>query len=138
MKGIDALMKLHKFELDEKRRILKELETTRTSITTAIEMLENELVQEQAAARSSETGYGYGPFAEASIKRRERLELALNDATTQVDSARGQVTEAFGEFKKYEFTKASRDVKAQKEKDRRDRISMDELGAIAHDRKRRQ
>jgi len=138
MKGIDALIKLHKFELDEKQRVLKELETTRASIATAIEMLENEIVKEQGAARASETGYGYGPFAAASIKRRERLKLALNDATMQVDSARNLVTEAFGEFKKYEFTKASRDAETKKESDRRDRIALDELGAVAHVRKRRQ
>ncbi|MBL4719855.1 MAG: flagellar FliJ family protein [Alphaproteobacteria bacterium] len=137
MKGIDALIKLHQFELDEKRRTLKELETTRASIATAIEMLEKDVLREQEAARSSESGYAYGAFADASIKRRERLEKALGDAATQVDTAREVVMEAFGEFKKYEFTKAARDEASRKEAARRDGIVQNELGAIAFERNRR-
>ena len=67
MKGIESLIKLHKFELDEKRRALKELETVQANIVGAIEALEAEIIREQKSSSLIEVDYAYGAFAGASI-----------------------------------------------------------------------
>ncbi len=135
MKGIEALIKIHSFELDEKRRTLKEIEAFRVQIEASLEMLADELVSEQAAARqSTEGGFAYGGFAKSVIQRRTALNASLEAATQQVDDARESVAQAFEALKKYEITKAGRDSAALAEARRRERILLDELGLSAHSR----
>lgn len=135
-KGLDALIRIHQFELDEKRRALKELETVRANIETAIRMLENEVDREQKAAVGSvEAGMAYGNYARAAIARRGRLEQNLRDIEPQVEAAREVVAQAFEELKKYEITKAGRDKAAVAEANRKEQILMDELGLSAYMRK---
>ncbi|MBT5110825.1 MAG: flagellar FliJ family protein [Rhodospirillaceae bacterium] len=135
MKGIESLIKLHKFELDEKRRTLKELETAQANIVGAIDALETQIINEQNSARISEVVYAYGAFADASIKRREALQQSLAVSTREVEAARDVVTESFGELKKYEITKAARDRALEQEANRREGIFLDELGITVHSRK---
>ncbi len=135
MKGLESLIKLHKFELDQKRRLLKELETVQANIAGAIDALEVQIINEQKSALSSEVGYAYGAFAGASIKRRETLQQSLADSAREVEAARDVVTESFGELKKYEITTAGRDRAVEKDENRRERIFMDELGITIHSRK---
>ena len=43
MKGIEALIKIHTFELDEKRRALKQVEEFQSSIENALVQLEEQV-----------------------------------------------------------------------------------------------
>lgn len=135
MKGIEALIKIHSFELDEKRRTLKEIEEFRAQIEESLEALADELAKEQAAARNSdEGGFAYGGFARSVIQRRTALNASLDAATQQVEAAREAVAQAFEALKKYEITKAGRDSAALAEARRRERILLDELGLTAYSR----
>ena len=137
MRGIEALIKIHTFELDEKRRALKQVEEFRQSIESSISQLEGQVINEQDAARHSEEGiYAYGGFAQSVIQRRAALQQSLASVTEQVDTARDAVAQAFETLKKYEITKAGRDSEALAESRRRERILLDELGLNAHSRTR--
>jgi flagellar FliJ protein len=129
MKGVEALIKVHAFELDEKRRSLKEIEEFRQQIEGSLVNLQDELTEEQKAAQQSVEGtYAYGGFARSVIQRREALEESLVAVALQVDEAREAVAQAFETLKKYEITKAGRDSAAVAEARRRERILLDELG----------
>ena len=135
MRGIEALIKIHAFELDEKRRALKQIEDFRQGIENSITQLESQVVDEQAAARNSDEGaYAYGGFAQSVIQRRGALQDSLASVTEQVETARDAVAQAFETLKKYEITKAGRDSDALAESRRRERILLDELGLNAHAR----
>jgi len=135
MKGLEALIKIHGFELDQKRRALKEVEEIEAGVETAIENLEARLLDEQEAARNSIEGvYTYGGYARAVIARRENLRQSLAEASRQVTMARDTVVEAFETLKKYEITKANRDAAARTEAGRRETMLLDELGLIAYSR----
>ncbi|MBN4083202.1 flagellar FliJ family protein [bacterium AH-315-B06] len=135
MKGLDALIKIHGFELDQKRRALKEIEEAEAGIETKIRNLEAELLDEQEAARHSVEGvYTYGGYARAVITRRETLRQSQAEVMQQLAAARNAVAEAFETLKKYEITKASRDARARAEATRRETIQLDELGLNAHTR----
>lgn len=137
MKGLDALIKITGFELDQKRRALKEIEEVEAGIETKIRNLAAELVAEQEAARNSDEGvYAYGGYAQAAITRRESLRRTLAEVVRQVADARDVVAEAFQTLKKYEITKANRDARARAEATRRDANQLDELGLNAHSRAR--
>lgn len=135
MKGVEALIKVHAFELDEKRRSLKEIEEFRQQIEGSLVTLQVELTEEQKAAQHSVEGtYAYGGFARSVIQRRVALEESLVAVTLQVDEAREAVAQAFETLKKYEITKAGRDSAAVAESRRRERILLDELGLHAFTR----
>lgn len=137
MKGIEALIKVHTFELDEKRRALKQVEEFRDQIEASLDQLARQLSEEQDSARHSETGaYAYGGFAQSVIQRREALRESLTSVTRQVEEARDAVAKAFETLKKYEITKAGRDSAALAEARRRERILLDELGLSAYSRNR--
>ncbi|NKB56619.1 MAG: hypothetical protein GKS00_09800 [Alphaproteobacteria bacterium] len=137
MKGIEALIKVHSFELDEKRRSLKQIEEFRQQIEGSLESLADELSDEQAAApQSAEGTFAYGGFAQAVIKRRTALLESLASVTLQVEAARDAVAASFETLKKYEITKAGRDSAALAEARRRERILLDELGLHAFTRKK--
>ena len=57
MKGIEALIKIHTFELDEKRRALKQIQEFQNSIEDALEQLE-EQVSSEASLNALCPGYG--------------------------------------------------------------------------------
>lgn len=135
MKGIESLIKIHAFELDEKRRALKQIEEFRQSIEISITQLATRVAEEQAAARASDEGaYAYGPFARSVIQRRGALQESLASVTAQAEEARDAVARAFETLKKYEITKAGRDSEAVAEARRRERILLDELGLNAFSR----
>ena len=137
MKNIDALIKIHAFELDEKRRALQQIESFRVDIENSLDRLAEQLSSEQDAARSSEVGvYAYGDYARAVIQRRKALEESLSAVTQQVEQARDAVAQAFETLKKYEITKAGRDSAALAEARRRERILLDELGLNQHSRRK--
>ena len=138
MKGLEALIKIHRFELDQKRRALTEVEALEAGIETNIRNLQTELSEEQEAARHSVEGvYAYGGYARAVITRRENLRQSLTEAARAVATARDVVAEAFETLKKYEITKASRDASERAEANRRETIQLDEIGLNAHARARK-
>jgi len=138
MKGLEALIKIHRFELDQKRRALTEVEALEAGIETNIRNLQTELSEEQEAARHSVEGvYAYGGYARAVITRRENLRQSLTEAARAVTAARDVVAEAFETLKKYEITKANRDASERAEANRRETIQLDEIGLNAHARARK-
>jgi flagellar export protein FliJ len=135
MKGLDALIKIHAFELDQKRRALMEVEAAEAAIETKISTLAARLLVEQkAAGQSIEGGYSYGGYARAVITRRKTLNQSLVELAGQAVAAREEIAQAFETLKKYEITKASREARAQAEAKRRETVDLDELGGNAHNR----
>ncbi len=110
MKGIEALIKIRGYELDQKRRALRQIEEVRAGIERDIEALKEEITAEQSAARQSDEGsFTYGGYARRAISRRDELHRRLGEVSKQVDVARDDVARTFEGLKKFEITKAARD-----------------------------
>ena len=56
MSTMDTLIRVRKFDLDEKRRALKDLETVEAQHHTALKNLGEELIHEQKVATASQEG----------------------------------------------------------------------------------
>ncbi|MEX2617804.1 MAG: flagellar FliJ family protein [Alphaproteobacteria bacterium] len=135
MKGIDALIKIRVYELDQKRRALRQIEEVQARIERDIAALKDEIATEQNAARHSDEGsYTYGGYARRAISRRAELHRTLGEVGKQVDAARDDVARTFEGLKKFEITKAARDDAEHAEVNRRERMALDELGLNAYTR----
>ena len=136
MSVIEKLIRFHKFDLDEKRRVLRDLEEQEASGQQAIYSLDQEIQSEQSFSRGqADFAPYYGGYASRSKSRREALEGELANAHEQVEAAREVVSQAFEELKKYEITKDQQDHREYLEQERQNQIELDEVALTAQQRK---
>lgn len=126
MSGLDSLIRLHRWKLEEKRRVLADLESLMDELKTRASDLEVEILNEQkAAAGSEETSFAYAAYAAQAIHRRGVLAQSAAELEEKIEAARDDVKGAFQEAKKYEI--------AQKRKLERERIVAARRERIAED-----
>ena len=129
MKNLDNLIRLHQWRLDEKRRVVTELETLIGRLNAEIEQLEKNLkAEQQVASRNTEAATGYGGYVSAVIARREKLRKSLEGLEAEMVQATDDVAAAFQEFKRFDLLRARNQEKAQKEKKRIQQAEIDEAG----------
>jgi flagellar FliJ protein len=127
MTVLRRLVRYHKHLLDEKRRVLRELEERSAAIADGIATLESGIVSEQrAASRSADASSAYGGFVRASLDRREELAEELLEANAVVEAARDELVEMFADVKRYEISLENQERKERREEDRRIQDSLDE------------
>ena len=138
MSVIEKLIRFHKFDLDEKRRYLRELEEQEARIQEAIDAIDQEVQSEQAFSRG-EANFApyYGGYATRTKARREALVDELSKAHEVVEEARETVVQAFEELKKYEITKDQQDHRAYLDEERQTQIELDEIALTTHQRQER-
>ena len=136
---LDTLVRLRQWAVDEKRRKLGQLIKLQEALERQGQMLEEELVREQAvaAAAPAEAGFLYANYAEAVIQRRRSIEQSLAKVQGEIDEARDELRHAYRELKKYEVAQAGRTRRKALERARKDQAALDEVGQQGHLRRRR-
>lgn len=135
MKGLEQLIRLHRWRLDEKRQVLAELERLAARLRQEQADLEREVAQEQKiAAASPDAMVTYGQYANAVIARRATLAQSLSEIEGRTRAALDAVAQAFRELKKYELVKARRDRTAEEKEKRQQQAVLDELGLTLYRR----
>lgn len=136
MKGLAALIRLHTWRLDEKRRELADLQRLEDQFLEDGRRLDAEVAAEQEFAKTSDTGsFSYGGFAVGVIERRKRIEASIAEVRRRIDDKRAEVAEAFQELKRYEITQAERLKRERAEADRRTQAELDEISLMQHQRR---
>ena len=136
MSVIDKLIRFHKFDLDEKRRVLRELEEKEASVQQTINNLDEEIRAEQSFSRGqADFAPYYGGYASRSKSRRDTLESELSHVHLEVEASREAVIQAFEEIKRYEITKDRQDHREYLETERKSQIELDEVALTAYQRK---
>lgn len=104
MKNREGLLKLKKFNVDEKRRQVTQIETMLSDFDRMAEDLENQIVQEQKRVGIDDvTHFAYPTFARAAAQRRDNLKHSTEELKTQLEKAQDELTEAVSELKKIEL-----------------------------------
>ena len=136
-KGLKTLIRLARFNVDEKRRMLTELQNREDQILEEIRQGEAQLKTEQQVAAEDATGVGflYGAYHRAWMARREQQEIALMAVRHMIEGARDELAEAFRQLKTYEITQRERERREQQEADRKEQAFLDEMGQQMHQRK---
>ena len=133
MKGLIALVRLHKWRIDESTRNLADLETLATRIRCDIDDIGIRLaVEGQLAGDSIESAVSYANFMRVEIARRATLEQSLIDLDREIAQAREQLAAAFRELKSYEITLNRKREHAARMNDRRQQSVLDEIGQVLH------
>ncbi len=124
MKSRDALIRLKRFEIEEKRRKVVEIETMIGDFNHMASDLDRQIAIEQERAGVSDVNhYAYPTFAKAAIQRRNNLATSAANLAVKLAAARGDLDEACEELKKIELLE-ERDA---------ERLRLDEARTAASD-----
>jgi len=104
MKSRETLIRLKKFQVDEKRRKLSQIEGMIAEFERIATELEREIKTEQDRAGIHDPAhFAYPTYAKAAIQRRENLKRSADELKGQLDDAKEALAEAFDEHKKVEL-----------------------------------
>lgn len=128
-KTLANLIRLHKFNVDEKRRVLGVLYGELHDLETKLKNLQDQVVEEQRIAQSSpdQAMFAYGRFHQRAMLIRDEIVLAIQAKEEEVEAARLEVNEAFQELKVYEEAENNRLKREAEEQKRKENIEMDEI-----------
>lgn len=104
MKSRDTHIRLKKFQADEKRRKVMQIEGMIAEFERMATDLEREIRAEQERAGIHDpTHFAYPTYAKAAIQRRENLKRSADELKGQLDDAKEAFNEAIEELKKVEL-----------------------------------
>jgi flagellar export protein FliJ len=104
MKSRETLIRLKKFQVDEKRRKVAQIETMIAEFERMAADLEREIKVEQDRANIHDPAhFAYPTYAKAAIGRRENLRRSVEELRTQLEDAKLTLAEAFEDLKKVEL-----------------------------------
>ena len=137
MSGLDQMLRLQKWTLDEKRRQATDLEALIDRLRGDVRRLDDEVANEVEAARNDlELQRVLPDYKRMMAERRERIEKSIADLTAELDKLRDQIMESFAELKKTEQTIANRAQRQRVAQRRREQTRADEVGLQLHRRKK--
>ena len=130
MKSRETLIRLKKFQVDEKRRRVAQIEAMVADFERMANDLDREVANEERRAGISDPAhFAYPTYARAARVRRENIVNSANELKGQLDAAKGELEMAFEELKKVEILQ-DREVAAERaEEQRRDQMEMDRIGS---------
>ena len=101
MKSRETLIRLKKFQVDEKRRRVAQIEGMIADFQRMSVDLEREIQTEQERAGINDPShFAYPTYAKAAIQRRENLTRSADELRIQLEDAKSLLGEAFEELKK--------------------------------------
>jgi flagellar export protein FliJ len=127
--ALDTIIRLHRWQLDERRQQLAELERLDEKLRGEALRLADELaVEQKVAGGSEEASFAYGAYAKALLERQAKLQASLAEVEGQIVTARDALSQAFAEVKRYEMAQATRTRRARAGAARKEQAHQDDLG----------
>jgi flagellar export protein FliJ len=131
MKSRDTLIRLKKFQVDEKRRKLMQIESMIAEFERMASDLEREIKVEQDRAGIHDPGhFAYPTYAKAAINRRENLKRSADELKGQHNDAKDALAEAFEELKKVELLDERDQMRERAASDAHEQAELDAIGLL--------
>src|SRR4029078_2115418 len=109
MKSRDAVIRLKRFEVEEKRRKVAEIEAMIGDFNhMAFDLGRQNAIEQERAGINDVHHYAYPTLAQAAIQRRNNRTASAADLQARLEAARGELDEAYADLKKMELLGAQR------------------------------
>ena len=129
MKSRNSLIRLKRFQVDEKRRQVVQIEMMIAEFERMAAELDEQILAEQKRSGISDVAhFAYPTFAKAAMARRDNLMESANELRGQLDAAQAALSEAVEDMKKIELME-ERDQ--MRERTAQDAAEQDELDEVA-------
>ncbi len=135
MKSRETIIRLKKFQVDEKRRRVAQIEGMIAEFERMATDLDREIKAEQDRAGIHDPGhFAYPTYAKAAMNRRENLKRSADELKGQLEDAKAQLGEAFEEMKKVELLDERDQAREREEELAREQAALDSIGLLRHAR----
>ena len=133
-KGLNTLIRLHKFRVDEKRREIGGMITVIDDLERQVRELENQILEEQSIAGSSpeEAGILFGNYAAHYILKKKQFSVTIREMEEKLETAQEELREEYKDLKGVELTQEARDNREALEEARAEQAVLDEIGLNLH------
>lgn len=129
MADLTVLIRLHKHELDEKRRALADLYGQMAEIERRRRDLERAFdAEKEAVGASGDVHFTFAQYADSVRRQQEEMEEQEEELEKHIETAKESLLDTFGELKKYEMTQAERERLEAEERLIRENRMLDEIG----------
>ena len=131
MKSRETLIRLKKFQVDEKRRKVAQIETMIAEFERMAVDLEREIRVEQDRAGIHDPGhFAYPTYAKAAIARRENLKRSADELRTQLEDAKLALGDAFDELKKVELLDERDQMREREAENAAEQAELDDIALM--------
>ena len=135
MKTHDTLIRLRKFEVDERRQKVADLESMIDDFQGMAKDLDRQVeVEQQRAGVSDVNDCHYPLWAKDAIVRRERLMDSVNELEEKLIAARDELASSFEELKKVEKVGERELARTRGMREKEEHDELDEIASSRHHR----
>ena len=126
--ALKTLTRIQKFQIDEQRKILSELQEKQDILQAQLEQLNRDFEQEKEFARNNAGVGDFGAYVKRYIQQRENLEMQVAVLEKKIEHERDVMADMFKEQKTYEIVDDQRTKRAAKEEEQKMQKVLDEIG----------
>ncbi len=104
MKSRDTLVRLRRFQVEEKRRRVAQIEMMIAEFGRMAVELEREIAaEEQRSGIHDPAHFAYSTYAQAAALRKDNLKASVDELQKQLEDAKAELGESFEELRKAEM-----------------------------------
>ena len=131
MKSREKLIRLKKFQVDEKRRQVTQIEMMVADFERMASELDQQIeIEHQRTGISDVAHFAYSTFAKAASQRRDNLLASAHDMREKLESAQDALAEAIEDLKKVELLDQREHVREAQEEAKVEQSEYDEIGRL--------
>ena len=131
MKSRETLIRLKKFQVDEKRRRVVQIETMVADFERMAADLDREIqVEQDQAGIHDPAHYAYPTYAKAALNRRDNLKRSAGELKEQLAEAKDALADAFEELKKVELLDERDQMRERALDGAREQAELDRIGLM--------
>jgi flagellar export protein FliJ len=128
MKSRNSLIRLKRFQVDEKRRQVAQIEMMIAEFERMASELDDQIQAEQKRVGIHDVAhFAYPTFAKAAMQRRDNLMVSADDLRGQLDAARAALSEAVEDMKKIELIEERDQVRERGAEAAAEQSALDEI-----------
>ena len=129
----ESLIRLKKFQVDEKRRQVAQIEMMIADFERMAAELDQQIdIEHQKTGISDVAHFAYSTFAKAAITRRDNLVNSANDMRGKLEAAQDELAEAIEDLKKVELLDAREHAREEAEQLKKEQAEYDEIGRLRY------
>lgn len=129
MKSRETLLRLKRFQVDEKRRRVTQIEMMINEFHRMAGDLDREIKAEETRANMTDpTHFAYPTYAKAAMGRRDNLVQSADNLKGQLEEAKSALQEAFDDMKKVEILEDREKASERAAEAAREQSMMDSIG----------
>ena len=126
--ALKTLTRIQKFQIDEQRKILSELQEKQDILQAQLEQLNRDFEKEKEFARNNAGVGDFGAYVKRYMQQRENLEMQIAVLEKKIEHERDVMADMFKEQKTYEIVDDQRTKRAAKEEEQKMQKVLDEIG----------